>query len=132
MAKFSHDDNMDAMLNNIKTKATRLCVCSAQPTTFAQATTTYDGGADKYCLAIKTIAGTDFTGPTDGDDSGRKLTVNEAAGVEVLATASATHIALVDFDDEDVLYVTTCTEQALTDGNTVTVPAWDIEVADAT
>ena len=131
MAKFSHDDNLDAMLNNIKTKATRLCVCSAEPTTFAEATTTYDGGASKYNLAIKTIAGTDFTGPAD-DTSGRKVTVNEAAALSVTASASATHIALVDFDDEDVLYVTTCTSQALTSGNTVTVPAWEISVADPT
>jgi hypothetical protein len=130
MAKWSNDANMDAMLNNIKTTALRLCVCSAQPTTWAEATTTHDGGASKYCLAIKTIASTDFTGPADGDVSGRKLTVNEAAGLEVLATASATHIALADADDT-LIYVTTCTSQALTDGNTVTVPAFDIEVADA-
>lgn len=129
MAKVSHDDNMDAMLNNIKTKATRLCVCSAEPTTFAEATTTYDGGANKYNLAIKTIESTDFTGPAD-DTSGRKVTVNEAAALSVAASASATHIALVDFDDEDVLYVTTCTSQALTSGNTVTVPAWEISVSD--
>ena len=130
MAKWSNDENMDAMLNNIKNNATRLCVCSAQPTTFAEATTTYDGGASKYKLAIKTISSTDFTGPADGDVSGRKLTVNEASGITVDATASATHIALCDFDDSKLLYVTTCTSQALTLGNTVTVPAFDIEVAD--
>jgi len=27
-------------------------------------------------------------------------------------------------------YVTTCTSQALTSGNTVNFPAWDIEIAD--
>jgi hypothetical protein len=31
-----------------------------------------------------------------------------------------------------LLYVTTCTSQSLTSGGTVTVPAWDIEIADAT
>lgn len=130
MAKWSHDDNMDAMLNNIKNNTTRLCVCSAQPTTYAEATTTYDGGASKYKLAIKTISSTDFTGPADGDASGRKLTVNEASGITVDATASATHIALCDSSNSKLLYVTTCTSQALTSGNTVTVPAFDIEVAD--
>lgn len=132
MAKFSADENMDAMLDNIKTTATRLCVCSAQPATYAEATTTYDGGASKYKLAIKTITSTDFTGPADGDSSGRKLTVNEAAGVTVDASASATYIALCDSVAEVVLYATTCTSQALTSGNTVTVPAWIIEVADPT
>lgn len=33
MGKFTHDDVLDAALNEIKTNATRICVCSAQPTT---------------------------------------------------------------------------------------------------
>lgn len=33
-------------------------------------------------------------------------------------------------DGSDLLYVTTCTSQSLTSGNTITFPAWDIEIAD--
>jgi hypothetical protein len=130
MAKSAHNDVMDGALNVVKNNATRLCVCSAEPTTYAEATTTYDGGASKYKLAIKTITSSDFTGPADGDTNGRKLTVNQAATLSVEASASATHVALCDSANSKLLYVTTCTSQALTSGNTVTVPAWDIEIAD--
>ena len=73
MAKFLDDTVLDAGLNVIKNGATILALCSAQPTTYAEATTTYDGGASKYCLAKKTgLTSGSFTGPVD-DTSGRKL-----------------------------------------------------------
>ena len=131
MAKMCANAVLDAALQYIEDNADRLCVCSAEPTSYAEATTTHDGGASKYKLAIKTIAGTDFTGPADGT-SGRKTTVNEAAGLTVDATASATHIALCKSSGSVLLYVTSCTSQALTLGNTVTVPAWIIQIADPT
>lgn len=135
MGKSVHDDVLDGALNVVKTTGTRLCVCSAEPTSFAEATTLYDGGAGKYNLAIKTITSDDFTGPESvaGGSGGRKLTVNQQAGVEVLATASATHIAVCDSAaGGKLLIVTTCTPQALTDGNTVTIPAFIQAIADPT
>lgn len=130
MAKWCDDDNMDAMLNRIKNNTTRISLCTAQPTTYAEATTTYDGGASKYKLAIATISSTDFTGPADGDSSGRKLTVNEVVGMTIDASETANYIALSDSSNSELLYVTTCTAQVLTAGNTVTIPAWKITVTD--
>jgi hypothetical protein len=131
MAKYQIDAMLDAALDYIKNNVTTISVCSAQPATYAEATTTYDGGANKYCLAKKTgLTSGSFTGAADGDSSGRKLTVNQQATITVDASASATHVALCS--GTTLLYVTTCTSQALTAGNTVTVPAWDIEIADAT
>ena len=126
MAKWQNDLMLDAAFNWLKSDATyaatKLHVCSDQPTTFAEANAA-------YMLAQVTIDSSDFTGPADGDISGRKITVNQQADVEVLTTGTATHIALTNADT--LLYVTTCTSQSLTDGNIVTVPAWDIEIADA-
>jgi hypothetical protein len=125
---------MDAALNYIAA-GDRLAVCSAQPTTYAEATTTYDGGASKYCLALITLTAGDGNGDftvENGTSSGRKLTIAEQAAAEVLATASATHIAICTVSGSVLRYVTTCTSQALTDGNTVTVPTWAIEIADPT
>jgi len=132
MGKTVHDDLLDGALNILKNNGTRLCVCSAEPTTYNEAMTTYDGGAGKYKLAIKTISAADFTGPADGDVSGRKITVNQQAGVPVDATASATHIAICDSVNSKLLLVTTCTSQPLTLGNTVTIPAFKEEYADPT
>ena len=123
MAKSVHDDVLDSALNYIKNNSTRICVCNAQPTTYTEAVTTYK-------LAIKTIISTDFTGPANGDISGRKLTSNQHTGITVDTTGTATHIALADSATSKLLFVTTCTSQALTAGNTVTIPAWDDEIAD--
>ena len=125
MAKFASDAVLDGMLDIIAT-GTSLSVCSAQPTTRAQAITS---------SMLATVAVTPGDGSGDftianGSSSGRKVTVAEQADIEVINTGSASHIAITD--DSNLLYVTTCTSQALTDGNTVTVPAWKITVADPT
>jgi hypothetical protein len=123
MAKYANDDVMDAALDEVAT-ANILTVCSAQPTTRTEAVTTY---------ALADIAVTPGDGNGDftianGDTSGRKVTVAAQADVDIDASGTATHIALCD--GTRLIYVTTCTSQALTSGNTVTVPAWDIEIAD--
>lgn len=124
MAKAAHDDVLDGLLNILKNNATRLTVCSAQPTTYAEGNAT-------YALADVTIDSSDFTN-ANGDTNGRKTTVAQQASVPVDATGTATHIALLDVTNSKLLYVTTCTSQGLTSGNSVTVPAWDVEVADPT
>ena len=120
MAKSVHDEVLDGALNVIKSNATTMIACSAQPTTLTEATTT-------YALADVPMATGDFT-LANGDASGRKLTVAAKSNVTVDASGSYNHVALVD--GTRLLYVTTGTSQALTAGNTVSFPAWDIELAD--
>lgn len=123
MAKATPDAVLDKMLDEIAT-ATRMVACSAQPTSFTEANAT-------YALADVTMAGADFT-KANGDVSGRKVTVGAKTGVLIDASGTANHIALVRVADSTLLYVTTCTSQALTanGSNTVNFPAWDIEIAD--
>lgn len=123
MAKSVHNDVLDAALNYIKNNGTRLCLCSAEPTTYTEAITTYK-------LADVDITSVNYTGPADGDVSGRKLSVNAQSGVTVDSTGTSTHLAIVDVTNTKLLYVTTHTSQALTAGNTVNIGAWDIEIAD--
>ncbi len=120
MAKLVHDDVLDGALDIIRNNANVMVACSAQPTTRAEAVTT-------YALADVAMASGDFT-KANGDTSGRKLTVGAKSGVTVDTSGSANHVALCD--GTRLLYVTTCTTQALTSGNTVAFPAWDIEIAD--
>ena len=119
MAKFASDAVLDALLDKVAT-GTILTVCSAQPTNRTEAVTTYK-------LADVVTDSGDFS-KADGDTNGRKVTVAQQANVPIDSSGTATHIAVCD--GSNLLYVTTCTSQALTAGNTVTVPAWDIEVAD--
>jgi hypothetical protein len=120
MAKSVADAVLDAALNVIKTTGVLVTVCNAEPTTYAQASATYK-------LADVVSASGDFT-IANGDTSGRKVTVGQFAAVPVDTTGTATHIAICS--GSALLYVTTCTSQALTSGNTVTIPAWKIEIAD--
>lgn len=125
MAKSANDLIMDAGLDVIAT-ATRQIACSAQPTTFTEANAT-------YALADVTMAGGDFT-KANGDTSGRKVTMGAKSGALIDASGTATHVALVRVSDSTLLYVTTCTSQALTANgtNTVNFPAWKIEIGDPT
>ncbi len=120
MAKLCADSVLDAALDKIG-DATSMIALAAEPADRAAALT----GA----LATATMVGGDFTN-TNGDTSGRKVTVAQKSGVSVTADGTATHIALID--GTELLYVTTCDSQALTDGNTMTFPAWDVEIADPT
>lgn len=120
MAKSVHDDVLDGALNTIKNNANLMVACSAEPTTRTEAVTT-------YALADVAMASGDFT-VANGDTSGRKVTVAAKSAVAIDTTGTATHVALVDATR--LLYVTTCTSQALTSGGTVDFPAWDVEIAD--
>lgn len=122
MAKRVHDDVLDGAFD-VLDQADLMIACSAEPTTRAEAVST-------YALAdVAMTPNTDYT-KANGDTNGRKVTVAAKSGVNVDASGTATHIALVD--GTRLLYVTTCTSQALTSGNTVNFPAWDVEIADPT
>jgi len=126
MGKSVHDDVLDGALNIIKNNCTRQVACSAQPTTYTEANATYE-------LANVTMASGDFTN-ANGTTSGRKTTIGAKSAVLIGVSGTATHIALLDVTNSKLLYVTTCTSQALTanGSNTVNFPAWNIEIADPT
>lgn len=123
MAKYANDLVMDAALDYVAT-STRQIACSAQPTTYTEANST-------YALADVTLAGGDYT-KANGDTNGRKVTIGAKSSVLIDTSGTATHVALVDVSNSRLVYVTTCTSQALTanGSNTVNFPAWDIEIAD--
>lgn len=122
MAKWQNDSMLDAAFDWLD-QADKMIVCSAQPTTYTEANST-------YALAdVAMTPNTDFT-KANGDSSGRKVTVAAKSSVTVDTTGTATHVALVITGSSTLVYVTTCTSQALTAGNTVSIPAWDVEIAD--
>lgn len=122
MAKSVHNDVLDGAFD-VLDQADLMTVCSAEPTTRTEAVTTFK------LADIAMTPDTDFT-KADGDTSGRKVTVAAKSGVTVDSSGTATHVALVDATR--LLYVTTCTSQALTAANTVNFPSWKIEIADPT
>lgn len=130
MVKSVDDTVLDAALNQIKTTADKLVVCIGAPTTYAEANANSPTG--KRC-GQKAIAAANFTGPANGDTSGRKLAVNQQTGITVDVSGTADHVALVDDTASVLLAVTSLSaSQVVTAGNTMTVNAFDLEIADPT
>jgi hypothetical protein len=119
MGKATPDAVLDQMADYLAANSTKLWVCSAEPANYA--------GIAAIDLANVTIDSGDFS-KAYGDVSGRKTTIAQQAAISITDNGTATHIALSSATT--LFYVTTCTGQALTSGGTVTVPAWDIEIAD--
>jgi D-arabinose 5-phosphate isomerase GutQ len=105
----------------LSTNSIRMTACSAAPANYA--------GIAAVALATATVAGGDFTVGA-GDVSGRKVTVAAKSGVTIDSSGTATHVVLHD-NDAILGYVTECDSLVLTSGggNTVSFPAWDIEIA---
>jgi len=121
-SKWANDSIMDAALDKAAT-ATMLRVCSgaSNPATRAAAVTA--------TLASIAIDSGDFT-KSDGT-SGRKTTVGQQTGVAITGAGTQDATCICLDDGTNLLYVTTCTAQPLTNGGTVTVPSWTIQIGDA-
>lgn len=124
MAKYQNDLMLDAAFDWVRARVTKINVCTTQPTTYAEATST-------KMLANIALTSTGIT-VGNGDTNGRKMHVTSKTGLTVSTSGVAQHIALTGSTGSTLLLVTTCTSQQLTTGNTVNIPAWDDEIADAT
>ncbi len=122
MGKLVHDDVLDGALGIVRNAATKMVACSGEPASYSAA----NSGLK---LAEVAVSAADFT-IGNGVTSGRRVVVAEKTGVAVTATGTANHVALLDGATSRVLYVTTCTAQSLTAGQTVTFGSWDVEIND--
>jgi hypothetical protein len=113
----------DAGLNALDTEANRVDICSQEPTSYAEATSTYTLG-NTTSISI--------SAPTDGDTSGRKVTVSAISGASVTGSGSATHFAITDTSNSRLLITGALSSggQTVTSGNTFALNALDIEIPD--
>ena len=120
MGKLVDDSVLDGALNVIKNAAGLTAIlCSAQPTTRAEAITLQ--------LADVALAAADIV-IANGDTSGRKGTVATKNAVPVDASGTGNHLALIS--STLLLYVTTTPATAVAIGGTVDIGSWKIEIAD--
>jgi hypothetical protein len=124
--KMVNDLVLDAALEYIRDNATQISVCIDTPTTYNESVT-----VDNKMMALHTLTTADMT--IGNGATGRMLTVAAQAAITVTSsgTQNATHVCLAAAA-ANLLYVTTCTSQALVNANTVTIPAWTITIADPT
>lgn len=119
---FLNDRVFDNGLTVLDTEANRLDICSQAPTTYTEATSTYTLG-NKTSLSVGS--------PADRSPTGRKVTVAAITDGTVSGTGTATHIAVVDTVNSRLLAVQALSaSQAVTSGNTFTLPAFDIGIPD--
>ena len=122
MSKNIPSVKIDAMLQLCE--GDMLNICSAQPTTYIEATSTFQ-------LASFAITGGDYTLAT-GDVSGRKNTLAALTGANIDNTGTATHVAVTTTSGSVLELVTTTVSQLLTSGGTVDTSAFDHEIQQAT
>lgn len=122
MAKSANSVLIDALFNYIKNSVDTITytLCAAQPTTRTEAVTT-------NMLASTTLNKATELTLAAGDTSGRKMTVSAKTGIAVTNSGTGQHIAICDATN--LLFVTTCTSQAVSAGGTVDIGSWKDEVA---
>lgn len=128
MAKVVPDAVLDAALDVIA-EADEMYVCSGVPTD-------YNDIANVDLVGPISLTPGDGNGDftiANGDVSGRKLTVAAQNGASVIASGTAINVVLATGGSTDLIrYVTECTSQAVTSGNTANVGSWKVELADPT
>lgn len=120
---FIADRVLDQGLSSLQTEGTRLDLCSSEPTTYTQATSTAS-------LANKTAIG--IGAPAARVPSGRRVTVPAQTNGSVTGTGSATHWAITDPANSRLLATGALSaSQSLTTGNTFSSTAFDIGIPGA-
>lgn len=117
-----NDKVFDDGLNTLTTDTDQINICSAEPTTYAEATSTYSLGAE---------TSPSVASPTDKSGGGREVIVAAISGASVTATGTATHYALVDTVTSTLLAAgSLASSQAVTSGNSFTLTSFAIGIPD--
>lgn len=120
--------NSEELLLYAQNEIDELFLCSQEPTTYTQASSTYK-------LAHKLLP--IVSGPSPGTPNGFKLDVNAITDGTVTATGTATHWALgisSGYEGDPVVFATgpLAASQALTSGNPFTLDAFSVRIPTAT
>ena len=131
MGLWSTDAVMDSGLNFLKGDVQKIVICTSQPANYADAkqasTNTLATSSDKAAA----LASTDFAiAASTRAAGGRKITTLSCSGMTVFRAGTATHVAMINDTSSSLLQVTICTNRAMTTDDTVTIPAYRVEIAD--
>lgn len=123
MAASLEDRVLDLGLNVLDTESTHVNICSTEPTTYTQATTT-------YLLGFKSFgAGAVFGAPAAGSPNGRKVSSVAVTDGTITTSGTAAWWAITDnansrFHGHGSLSAT----QVVSSGNTFTLASFDIRI----
>lgn len=120
---FISDEIFDQGLDYADTNGTRIDICSSEPTTYAQATST---------VSLGNKTGLNTGAAQNGATDGRRVIVPAITDGSVTGTGTATHWALTDGTSVLLATGSLSASQAVTSGNTFTLDAISITIRDAT
>jgi len=117
-----NDRVFDNGLTVLDTEANRIDICSTEPATYAEATSTYTLG-NSTSLSIGA--------PADRSGGGREVTVAAISDGSVTATGTAAYYAIVDTLNSRLLATGSLSaSQAVTSGNTFTLTSVTVGILD--
>ena len=118
------DNALDALLNYVQSNVESLRICSALPSNYTEATTT-------YLLGTKTSPS--VATPTNRTPNGREIVVSAISDGSISADGTASHWALVkDSATAELLAAgDLASTQGVSNGNTFTLAQFAIGVPDA-
>lgn len=123
---FVNDRVLDAALNIFNNEADRIDICSQEPATHTEATSTYSLGFKDHGAA-----GSAFGAPGDRSPSGREVLSTAVTDGEVTDTDTATHYGVSDHDATRLLAASSLAAgQVVTDGNAWSMPSFAIGIPD--
>ena len=112
----------DSGLGILNSEVNRLDICSQEPATYTEATSTYSLG-NKTSPTVSS--------PADRSGGGREVTVSAISDGSVTATGTATHFALVDTNNSRLLVTGALdSSESVTNGNTFTLTEFTIGIPD--
>jgi hypothetical protein len=119
---FIADYILDLALAELDTATSTLYITSQEATTYAEAATTYALG-NKSSLSIGA--------PADRSPNGRKVTVAAITDGTVSGTGTVTHWAITKSGTTLMATGALSSSQAVTNGNTFSLGAFDVGIPDA-
>lgn len=119
---FLNDEAFDQGLDWITANGDRIDICSAEPTTYAEATSTFSLGNSAVVIGAA----------QNGASSGRRVVVPAISGGSVSASGTATHIAITDGTGTLIATQALASSQAVTSGNLFNLTSFSITYPDPT
>ena len=117
-----NDRVLDNGLTILDLEANRVDICSQEPASYAEATSTYTLG-NQTSISIGA--------PADRSAGGREVTMAASSGGTVTGTGTATHYAIADTTNSRLLVTGSLTaSQAVTTGNTFSLEALSVGIPD--
>jgi hypothetical protein len=123
VASLLADSVLDGGLNVLDTLAQKIVICSQDPTSYTEATST-------YCLGTKDFGtpGSAVGAPTTASPNGRKVTTQAITDGAVTANGTASKWAITGASANLYANGALASGQVVANGNTFTLAAFDIRI----